>query len=132
MADPANVGELRSRLVSAEQQIRVVGLGVAALIAFAFGSLTSLIATAAPRWLMGTLVSLITLAGGLLARAFIAMRNADAKVNGVDDAISFAADPSKKALAIYKLGRRLFRIALAVIVLAGLSYLAATWLWVTA
>ena len=63
MANPSNVGELRNRLLSAEQQIRVVGLGMAGLIALAFGSLTPLIAANAPRWLIGVLVTLIVVTG---------------------------------------------------------------------
>ena len=53
VADPANVGELRNCLLSAEQQIRVVGLGLGGLIALAFSNLTPLIASNAPRWLIG-------------------------------------------------------------------------------
>jgi hypothetical protein len=88
MADPANVGVLRNRLLSAEQQIRVVGLGVGGLIALTFGSLTPLIASNSPRWLMGALVTLVILAGGLLARAWIAMRNASAGVDGLADTVA--------------------------------------------
>jgi hypothetical protein len=131
-ANPANVGQLRNRLVSAEQQIRVVGLGVAGLIALAFGNLTPLIASDAPRWLMGVLVTLVVVAAGLLARAWIAMRNAAADVDGLDGTDVLTEDPANKAFSTYKLGRAIFRIALGVIVVAGLCYLAATWIWVTA
>jgi hypothetical protein len=132
MANPANVGELRNRLLSVEQQIRVVGLGVGGLIALAFGNLTPLIAGNAPRWLMGLLVTLIILAGGLLARAWIAMRNSGTGVNGLAATVDFSADPAKKAFNTYKLGRAIFRAALGVIIAAATCYLAATWIWVTA
>jgi len=131
VADPTNVGELRNRLISAEQQIRAVGLGVAGLIALAFGSLTPLIAANAPRWLTGVLVTLIVLAAGLLARAWIAMRNAGVGIDGLDGSNVLTADPAEKAFSTYKLGRAIFRVALGVIIGAGLCYLAATWIWVT-
>jgi hypothetical protein len=132
VADPADVGELRSRLLSAEQQIRVVGLGEGGLIALAFGNLTPLIAGNAPRCLMGVLVTLLVVAGGLLARAWIAMRNAGAAVTGLADDVVLTGDPAKDALSTYKLGRTVFRAAIVVIGAAAMCYLAATWIWVAA
>jgi hypothetical protein len=132
MANPANVGELRPRLPSVEQQIRVVALGVGGLIALAFGNLTPLIAGNVPRWLMGVLVTLIIFAGGMLARAWIAMRNAGTAINGLDETVDFSVDPAKKAFNTYRLGRAIFRAALGVISAAAICYLAATWIWVCA
>ncbi len=104
---------------------------MAGLIALAFGSLTPLIAANAPRWLIGVLVTLIVLTAGLLARAWIAMRNAGVGIDGLDGSNVLTADPAEDAFSTYKVGRAVFRIALGVIIGAGLCYLAATWIWVT-
>jgi hypothetical protein len=70
---PTDAGSLRDRLTSVEQQIRIVGLGEGGLIALSFGHLTPQIADVAPHWILGALVTLLVIAGALLARAWIAV-----------------------------------------------------------
>jgi cytochrome c-type biogenesis protein CcmH/NrfG len=59
-------------------------------------------------------------------------------IEGLTDDIAFtknpanAKDPAKEAFKTYKRGGAVFRVALAVIVVVGLCYLAATWTWVAA
>ena len=60
------------------------------------------------------------------------MRNAGVGVDGLDGSDVLTADhPAEDAFSTYKVGRAVFRIALGVIIGAGLCYLAATWIWAT-
>jgi hypothetical protein len=135
-AAPTDVISLRDRLASVEQQIRIVGLGEGGLIALSFGNLTPLIAAGAPRWILGLLVTLLIVAGGLLARAWIAVhvaitRLATHSTPSAPDMANRIQD-RRDAFRDYKIARRTFLPAIYILVVAGLCYITATWLWVTA
>lgn len=134
---PHDVGSLRDRLTSVEQQIRIVGLGEGGLIALSFGNLTPQIADSAPRWVLGVLVTLLVVAGGFLARAWIGVHVASASLTtGSGTALlgnaDLSTDPAANAFKRYKTARNLFRAAIALLLAAGSCYLAATWTWATA
>ncbi len=134
---PHDVGSLRDRLTGVEQQIRIIGLGEGGLIALSFGNLTPQIADAAPRWILGVLVTLLIVAGTFLTRAWIGVHVASASLTtGAGAALpgntGFSLDPAKDAFERYKTARGTFRAAIGLLVLAGLCYLAAAWFWATA
>ncbi len=133
---PNNVGSLRDRLTQVEQQIRIIGLGEGGLIALSFGNLTPEIADADPRWILGVLITLLVVAGAFLAQAWIGVHVASAYLTtgsganlpgGGSLSLGLAAD----AFSRYKTARNFFRAAIVLLVLAGLCYLAAAWLWTT-
>jgi outer membrane protein OmpA-like peptidoglycan-associated protein len=134
---PHDVGSLRDRLTEVEQQIRIIGLGEGGLIALSFGNLTPQIADAAPRWILGVLVTLLVAAGAFLARAWIGVHVASASLTtGAGAALpgetGFSLDPAKDAFERYTTARGIFRAAICLLALAGLCYLAAAWIWATA
>lgn len=132
---PTDAGSLRDRLTSVEQQIRIVGLGEGGLIALSFGNLTPQIADVAPHWILGALVTLLIIAGALLARAWIAVHLASGWLDNrssaaVPNTATLTQDPGLKALHQYTLASAIFRTAIYVLVAAGITYLIATWIWV--
>lgn len=121
-AQPTDVGSLRERLTSIDGQIRIIGLGEGGLIALGFGDLTSQIGTDAPRPLLAAFITLIVIAGGLLARVWIAAHVAAQRLvspQELSSTLDLTSGVPKIALTEYRLSRRLLWLALTAMELGG-------------
>jgi hypothetical protein len=139
---PQTIGELQDRLNSVDTQVRILGIGEGGLIALGFGDLTASIATAedSPKVVTAIFITLVILAGALLARAWINFHVGEMQVK------AFVAEQSGKDMKLEKLdevsdkrikrGRRLYRqgrpilwSAIAALTGAGACYIFSAWTW---
>jgi hypothetical protein len=138
-AKPQTIGELQDRLKSVDTQVRILGIGEGGLIALGFGDLTASIATAqdSPKVVTAIFITLVVLAGALLARAWINFHVGERQVQ------AFLAEQSRKDMKLdevsdkrIKRGRRLYRqgrpilwSAIAALTGAGACYIFSAWTW---
>jgi hypothetical protein len=140
--EPETIGDLQERLNALDVQVRVLGIGEGGLIALGFGDLTANIAMAedSPEEVIAVFITLVVIAGALLARAWIELHVAGRKVQTPGDKkagedwkrrdLEKDSDPQvQEAREMHRRGRRFLWSAITALVAAGGCYLLSAWLW---
>lgn len=135
--EPTTIGDLERGIKDADQRVRVLGVGLAALVALGFGDFSSEVARNAPRWLFFAYMTLAFSAGFLLARSWIEGHTSRRWIELADDFCkkaekldSLSGDANvKKARCSYVVAGTLIRVAIWPMVIAALCYMTAVAWW---
>jgi hypothetical protein len=123
------VKEFHEHLAHVIEQVRVIGVAEAGLIALGFSDLTSTMAPAAPV-LIGSFVTGAVLTAWLLGRAWIEFQDARRTVTRGATCTDALLPTDQTSHDQYEKGSRFERTAIVVLIVSALCYVAAAWCWV--